>query len=211
MPCSHTAQTYALQAIEEATHIQRDRLRALEETLRASDDAPGDTSLELNADLAQFYKGRDAHILRERAIEREMARQKEAHRVEILPVPEDPIEVYEVEDSSDAEPAPTSTLGAEPEPDLAFDQTEASALEGTLLLTLRGARQLEVCVRVRPTTQVHTMLDHFVSTHASKLSPSETASIYLSFEGERLDPSMSVEDLDAEDDDMLDVMWSTSS
>ena len=202
------AQTYARQAIEQVTNTQRDRLRALEATTGLVDDPSSDTSLELNADLAQFYRGHDAHRLRERAIEREMERQRSAQDEREWVSYEDraePTQVYEVLDSSDDERVfrdPTASTPPSPPP-----PPDAEDTAGTLLLMLRGARHLEVQVRVRPTTQVHTMLAHFVHTHTHALSQEEKASIYMTFEGERLDLHTSVEELDVEDDDLLDVMW----
>ena len=201
------AQTYARQAIEQVTNTQRDRLRALEATSSLVDEPSSDVSLELDADLAQFYRGHDAHRLRERAIEREMERQRFVQEEREWVPDEDggePVQVFEVLDSSDddrvlAKPTP-SMPPSSPPPD-------AEDTAGTRLLMLRGARHLEVQVRVRPTTQVHTMLAHFLQTHTHALSQEEKASIYMTFEGERLDPHTSVEDLDVEDDDLLDVMW----
>ena len=203
------AQTYARQAIEQVTNAQRDRLRALEATTGVVDDLSSDTSLELNADLAQFYRGHDAHRLRERAIEREMERQRSAQEERDWVSDEDraePTQVYEVLDSSDDERGLTEPTASSP-PSPPPPPPEAEDTAGTLLLILRGARHLEVQVRVRPTTRVCTMLAHFVHTHAHALSQEEKASIYMTFEGERVDPHTSVEELDVEDDDLLDVMW----
>ena len=110
-----------MQAIEQVTHSQRDRLRALDVALDTGDDSQGESSLELNAGLAQFYKGRDANQLRGKAIEREIHRQQEQKEqsqhehqqkkegepnadMMVITVSDDEPEsvpVYEIKDSSD--------------------------------------------------------------------------------------------------------------
>lgn len=204
------ARTYALRVIEQVKSQHTSRLATLDVVLEG-DDLASDTSLELNADLAQYYKGHNAKQLRERALARELDRQEQSHVVSLLEEDEEAqaVPVYEVDDSSEPE-AP-----AEPVPERSADTTvgpedpkpSSQPASDTLLLTLRSARQLEADVRVRPTTQMATMLQHFLSKHAEALAPDEAKRAYLSFEGERLAPTSQVQELDLEEGDMLDVMW----
>ena len=217
-----------MQAIEQVTHSQRDRLRALDVALDTGGDPQGESSLELNAGLAQFYKGRDANQLRGKAIEREIHRQQEQKEqnqhehqqkkepnadMMIITVSDDEPEsvaVYEIKDSSDDERssfARESAAQVQIEPSPKANTEAEDPPSDTLVLTLQGARQLEDQVRVRPTTLIKTILSHFVQKHASALDPKELKSIYVTFEGERLDPQTSVEALELEDDVQLDVMW----
>lgn len=201
------ARTYALRAIEQVKRQHTSRIAALDVVLEGEEADP-DTSLELNADLAQYYRGHDAKQLRERALARELDRQEQAQVVSLLEDEEDApaVPVYEVDDSSEPEdlPAPADDVaGLVREAAHAHDTPS----QDTLLLTLRGARQLEVDVRVRPTTQMATILQHFVTKHADALSPQEASDAYVSFEGERLARTSQVQELDLEEGDMLDVMW----
>ncbi|WFD18369.1 hypothetical protein MCAP1_000571 [Malassezia caprae] len=186
------ARTYALRAIEQVKRQHTSRLAALDAALEG-DELDPDTSLELNADLAQYYKGHDAKQLRERALARELDRQEQAHVMTLLDEEEPPaVPVYEVDDSSEPEDAPAPNV-----PDLVPEAAHAqdTPSPGTLLLTLRGARQLEADVR------------HFVSTHKDALAPHEASHAYVSFEGERIASTSQVQELDLEEGDMLDVMW----
>lgn len=197
------ARTYALRAIEQVKRQHTSRLAALDVALEG-DEAEPDTSLELNADLAEYYKGHNAKQLRERALARELDRQEQAHVITLLDEEAPVVPVYEVDDSSESENAPA--------PDVAYLGSEAAHTQDTppqdtLLLTLRGARQLEADVRVRPTTQMATILQHFVTMHADALAPHEASNVYVSFEGERVAPTSQVQELDLEEGDMLDVMW----
>lgn len=204
------ARTYALRAIEQVKQQHTSRMAALDVALEGEEADP-DTSLELNADLAQYYKGRDAKQLRERALARELDRQEQAHVITLLEDEEEaqPVPVYEVDDSSEPEaPVAEPTFDrTAPLNEEAHPEDTPSQASDTLLLTMRGARQLEADVRVRPTTQMATLLEHFVSKHAQALSPEEKSHAYVSFEGERLAPTSRVQELDLEEGDMLDVMW----
>lgn len=219
-----------MQAIEQVTHSQRDRLRALDVALDTGDDSQGESSLELNVGLAQFYKGRDANQLRGKAIEREIHRQQEQKEqsqhehqqkkegepnadMMVITVSDDEPEsvpLYEIKDSSDDERSSfvrESATQAQNELSPKANTEAEDPPSDTLVLTLQGARQLEDQVRVRPTTLIKTILSHFVQKHASALDPEELKSIFVTFEGERLDPQTSVEALELEDDVQLDVMW----
>ncbi|WFD25200.1 hypothetical protein MNAN1_000166 [Malassezia nana] len=204
------ARTYALRVIEQVKSQHTSRLAKLDAVLEG-DDLPSDTSLELNADLAQYYKGHDAKQLRERALARELDRQEQAHVVSLLEEDEEAqaVPVYEVDDSSEPEAPPEPVQERSDDTTVGPENPKPSSVptSDTLLLTLRGARQLEADVRVRPTTQMATMLQHFLSKHAKALAPDEAKRAYLSFEGERLAPTSQVQELDLEEGDMLDVMW----
>ncbi|KAL4401503.1 hypothetical protein ACI68E_001145 [Malassezia pachydermatis] len=209
------AQIYAQNAIAQVTSEHREKLAALQVDLGLWDDNSSDTSFELNAGLAQYYRGHDAHKLREQAIAREKAREEQLAQQEtttnVVQVSDDDeapsqAPIYIVDDSSDEEPTVSST-----QEDTAVSAPQPSAFAqedpDTLLVTLRGARQLDVQVKVRATTRMDTMLMHFLQTHASSLTAEEKAKARLYFEGELLSMTSSVQDIDLEDGDMLDVMW----
>ncbi|WFD46226.1 hypothetical protein GLX27_000858 [Malassezia furfur] len=168
-----------------------------------------DVSLDLNADLARYYKGPNAHKLRERAIARERElqalRQKQVEETEVNEILENsppPANVITIDDSSDDEqPAATSTLRPPTPPAPPVHEDEGD----TMSLVLRAAKGSAVPVKVRPTTKMATILAHFVQN--ADLTADEKANAYLSFEGERLPPSSAVQDNDLEDDDQLEVMW----
>lgn len=178
---------FALRAVENVMRRNTDG-SLLEEHAELELGAPtsDDTSLDLHPDLARYYKGPNAHQLRERAIAREreiqMQRQKrneEAEVTEILVASSPPAPaVIHVDDSSEEdEPAPRP---------MANDRDEEPSIpqhhEGTMSLVLRAAKGDPVPVKVRPTTKVATILAHFVQTVA--LATNETERAYLSFEGE---------------------------
>lgn len=153
-----------------------------------------DVSLDLNADLARYYKGPNAQQLRERAIarEREMQAQRqrrneEAEVTEILDQDEadeadeapPTTQVITIDDSSDDERAVRDDPPEAPPP-----AEETHDTENTMSLLLRAAKGEPLPVKVRPTTKFSTILGHFVQTYASLLTPNEQQKAYLSFEGE---------------------------
>lgn len=212
------AESYARWAMEQVHSEHRRKLAELQVAMGPEhEDTSSDVSFELNADLAQYYRGQDAHKLRERAIA--LARERAEPQASTYEVVDDtssparaPV-VYTIDDSSDDDVAAAVPPSSPPLPPPPPAQTAVASSphdtrdDDTLLLTLRGARQLEVQVRVHATTQVSTMLAHFVQTHAPSLADAERTSAYLSLEGERLPSTNRVEDLDVEDGDMIDVMW----
>lgn len=231
------AASFARRAIEQVTVQHRKRMEELDAGL-CEDETSSDTPLELNADLAQYYKGHDALQLRERALARELKIQRSLHEqrqqvheeqdvVEILDYSNSPT-VYEVVDSSDNDSLGTSDWheavssretpstfshahGAEAASNLTVSdynsEQQLEATNDTLFITLRGARGLEVIVKVRPTTRIGTMLGHFTQTHGAALAAEEKLRACVSFEGETLDVQSVVGDHELEDGDMLDVMW----
>lgn len=177
---------FARRAVENV--MRRDQTKAPE----ADDDfelgAPtsDDVSLDLNTDLARYYKGPNAHKLRERAIarEREMQaqRQKQVEKAEVNEVNESSSpasNVITIDDSSDDErpvPTPAPKLPTPPAPATHEDDGD------TMSLVLRAAKGSAVPVKVRPTTKMATILAHFVQN--ADLTADEKANAYLSFEGE---------------------------
>ncbi|WFC94092.1 hypothetical protein MBRA1_000722 [Malassezia brasiliensis] len=126
--------------------MRRDQRKPLE----ADDDfelgAPtsDDVTLDLNTDLARYYKGPNAHKLRERAIEREREmqaqRQKQVEEAEVNEVLErssPPANVITIDDSSDDErliPMPVPKPPSPPAPATHEDERD------TMSLVLRAAK-----------------------------------------------------------------------
>lgn len=182
---------FARQAVEKVMR------RSADGTVRHADKdldlAPtsDDVSLDLNADLARYYKGPNAQQLRERAIarEREMQAQRqrrneEAVVTELLDQDEadeapPTTQVITIDDSSDDELAVPDESSEAPPP-----AEETHDTENTMSLLLRAVKGEPLPVKVRPTTKFSTILGHFVQTYASLLAPNEQQKAYLSFEGE---------------------------
>ncbi|WFC98065.1 hypothetical protein MYAM1_000787 [Malassezia yamatoensis] len=170
-----------------------------------------DTSLDLNADLAQYYRGPNAHQLRERALARERQLQEERRkRLESqgdaeTPLPSSSVpQVISIDDSSDDEQYRhdtncNTTLETQPE----IDQAEPD--EDSMTIVLRAAKGDPILVKVRPTTKIATILTYFRDNR--QLSPGEESAIFLSFEGERLAPHSTVQEVEIENDDQLEVMY----
>lgn len=203
---------FARQAVENVMRRNGTNIRHEDDDLAAPTSDDG--ALDLNADLARYYKGPNAHRLRERAIAREREQQsqrqrraEEAEVVEALHSASPPKNVITIDDSSDEEPAEPAPMSAHAEPEPAIPEDA-----NTLSLVLRAARGEPVPVKVRPTTKMATILSHFVQS--ATLSADEQSRAYLSFEGEvrvpltqRLQLSSCVQDNELEDDDQLEVMW----
>lgn len=179
---------FARRAVEnvmrrDADTASRKKADDSDHAIPSSDDAP----LDLNADLAKYYRGPNALHLRERAIARQrelqaqrQRRNEEAEVTEILHADASSPVVIHVDDSSDEEPSVPSTvmLAAEATPEEPADSA------GTMALLLRAAKGEPLPVKVRPTTKMATILSHFLQTYTSLLTADEAANAFLSFEGD---------------------------
>ncbi|PKI83131.1 hypothetical protein MVES1_003040 [Malassezia vespertilionis] len=188
---------FARNAVEKVMQRHASR-RVAAPSSDADEGAPqSDLSLELNADLALYYKGPDAHKMRSRALSKERARQAERQQEPIALDEDDQRQVITIDDSSDEEqvmpdrPLPQAVRAPTPEDD------------DKLALTLRASQGEPLRVVVRPRTQIKTIAAHF-ALHCTSIGHSST--VYLSFEGERLDANKTVQDYELEEEDQLEVL-----
>lgn len=177
---------FARRAVENVMRRDQAKVPEADDDFELGAPTSDDVSLDLNADLARYYKGPNAHKLRERAIARERElqalRQKQVEETEVNEILENsppPANVITIDDSSDDEqPAATSTLRPPTPPAPPVHEDEGD----TMSLVLRAAKGSAVPVKVRPTTKMATILAHFVQN--ADLTADEKANAYLSFEGE---------------------------
>jgi len=66
---------------------------------------------------------------------------------------------------------------------------------------------LQANVKVKPTTQIQRLLDHYVQLHKKEIPKDNLKSIRIRFDGEWINPKSTVGELGLEDDDQIDVIW----
>lgn len=186
---------YARDAVERVVNSQRPvSVDPIDEP-----DTSNDT-LELNAGLARYYRGDDAALMRERALQRErelqLERAKHAPKrtavetIEVIDSDDDGVQVLSESENETQPEVPRQEASAEP---FAKDDT------AEMSLTLHSADGKEQVVRVRRTTTISKISEHFARTFS-------LAHVSLSFEGERLAPEVTIGDTELEDEDLLEVL-----
>ncbi|KAN0063580.1 hypothetical protein ACQY0O_004028 [Thecaphora frezii] len=207
--------------------------------LSSDEDEPGPTHaahhgsdlLQLDPELARYYRGKDAEQIRQRAKQEEEERFQRRKRqlsrrsesvvsavpdddevvlVQDAPKPQKNIpsgahQVIVLSDSDDDLSPRTrtgSTATAKTEPQPpTHSQPEPEG--ATLHLHLKSASLPTFDVAVRPTTQISRILNHFQNSH-EQLRGKE---VKMVFEGEVLHPARTVEECELEDEDLVDVCW----
>lgn len=66
---------------------------------------------------------------------------------------------------------------------------------------------LQAIVRVKPSTSMKKLLDHFKDTHKDAIPKGKLKSVRIRFDGDWLDPSATVADVGIEDEEQVDVVW----
>ncbi|KDN49936.1 hypothetical protein K437DRAFT_293659 [Tilletiaria anomala UBC 951] len=79
--------------------------------------------------------------------------------------------------------------------------------EDRLELSLKGPKGVEMNAKVKPTTLLLKVRDHFVNTKKSEIPADKLQVIKLRFDGENLNLNKSVEEAEIEDGDMIEVAW----
>ncbi|WFD42150.1 hypothetical protein MPSI1_000789 [Malassezia psittaci] len=160
-----------------------------ESVSEANQPASDDTSLDLNADLAQYYRGPNAHQLRERALARERQLQEERRKrlesqedAEALAPSSSAPQVISIDDSSDDEQY-THEASRNTELETQPEISQADPDENSMRIVLRAAKGDPLVVKVRPTTKIATILTYFRDNR--QLSLGEEGAMFLSFEGEK--------------------------
>ncbi|WFD35685.1 hypothetical protein MCUN1_002546 [Malassezia cuniculi] len=189
---------FARDAVERVVNNQRPVVVDTVDDFDTSND-----TLELNPGLARYYRGYDAAQMRERALqrERELQRDKAKHSLETRQHQTETIEILDSDDDgdddNDDDDVQLSNPHAAAEEHLSAPQQPESSDE--MSLTLRSADGKELVVRVRPTTTIAKIAEHFAHTFSRP-------QVMLSFEGERLAPDTAIGDTELEDEDMLEVV-----
>lgn len=75
-------------------------------------------------------------------------------------------------------------------------------------VNLRGPGGIEMAARVRPTTVFQRIIDHFVASRKDVLPPGTTVEkISARFDGEKVGKQSTVQDVDLEDGDIVELIW----
>lgn len=182
--------------------------------------------MDLDPDLVRLIKGDRARELRKQAKEREARQRQEEERLNRVKR----VDIIEVDDSEDdksqttmdsspveivsfsfpakstaQDPAPA------PEPEPVREQPSPVEVEENerISIVMKGGEggSLQALVKVKPSSIIKKLLDHFKTTHKDSIPKGKFNSVKIRFDGEILDPNMTVEDVGIEDEEQMDVIW----
>ncbi|MCO5585094.1 hypothetical protein L7F22_039026 [Adiantum nelumboides] len=79
--------------------------------------------------------------------------------------------------------------------------------EKRIPVILKAEGGIQESVNVKPTTVVGTLLNHFINTHRAKIPSDRISKVRIRFDGEILSDKQTMQDLEVDEDDQLDVVW----
>ncbi|PWN31695.1 uncharacterized protein FA14DRAFT_162621 [Meira miltonrushii] len=100
------------------------------------------------------------------------------------------------QDSAIAMAVPTPAEESAPEPE-----------EERITVILKAEGGLQESVMVKQTTLVGTLLNHFINTHRDKIPHDRISKVRIRLDGDILQDKQTMQNLDVDDDDQLDVVW----
>ena len=186
--------------------------------------------LDLDPDLARLIKGSRAYHVRKQAKEREAMRLEEQEKARrAARTQQKQKEVIEVDDSDEEVMANATTTGRSSSPvEILPSPTEratphvATAAreepvwsvepadeEERIDIVMKGgeAGVLQCLVKVKPTTKIKKLLDHYTQTHKASIPKARLKSVRIRFDGDSIDPNTTVGDVGIEDGEQMDVVW----
>lgn len=92
-------------------------------------------------------------------------------------------------------------------PTSAEESAPVAAEEERITVILKAEGGLQESVKVKQTTLVGTLLNHFINTHRDKIPHDRISKVRIRFDGEILLDKQTMQDLDVDEDDQLDVVW----
>ncbi|UZJ53429.1 hypothetical protein CBS101457_002749 [Exobasidium rhododendri] len=106
-------------------------------------------------------------------------------------------------------PAPARGTAREEEDDKEQEEEQVEEEVKRIDIVMKGGPggTLTANVKVKPTTQMQRLLDHYISTHKSEIPKGKLKSIRIRFDGEWIKPKDTIGQLSLEDDDQVDVIW----
>lgn len=79
--------------------------------------------------------------------------------------------------------------------------------EERITVILKAEGGIQESVKVKQTTVVGTLLNHFINTHRAKIPRNRISKVRIRFDGETLTDKQTMQDLEIDEDDQLDVVW----
>lgn len=79
--------------------------------------------------------------------------------------------------------------------------------EERISVILKAEGGLQISVKVKQTTLVGTLLNHFINTHRDKIPKDRVSKVRIRFDGDILLDKQTMQDLDVDEDDQLDIVW----
>lgn len=192
--------------------------------------------LDLDPDLVRLIKGDRARELRKLAKEKEQRQREEEERLKrtnMIQRADTLSNVIEVDDSE--EDLTRTTRDSSPVeivsssfPAKSTAQASAVSLPAPVLappresspvpvveenerisIVMKGGQggTLQALVKVKPSSMIKRLLDHFKTMHKDSIPKGKLTFVKLRFDGEILNPNMTVGEVGIEDEEQVDVIW----